>query len=148
MTTSPDQCAQAVLEVTPIVIRVIRTQMRQNRAPALTVPQFRALVFVQDNDGSSLSQVAEYVGLTLPSTSTLVNGLVKRRLVTRQTHATDRRRMTLSLTTQGRQMLVAARQCTQTYLAEQLAQVPEAERTTINKAMALLNQIFTQVSPE
>lgn len=147
MSSSADHCAEAVLEVTPIVIRVIRTKMRQNRAPALTVPQFRALVFVKDNEGVSLSQVAEYVGLTLPSTSTLVDGLVKRRVLTRQTHPTDRRRLTLTLTAQGRQMLQAARLNTQTYLAEQLADMPEADRATITQAMALLKQVFGNLSP-
>lgn len=147
MSISSEQCAEAVLEVTPIVIRVIRTKMRQNRAPALTVPQFRALVFVKDNEGVSLSQVAEYVGLTLPSTSTLVDGLVKRGLLTRETHPTDRRRLTLTMTSSGRQMWLAARRNTQNYLAEQLAKVPEADRAAITQAMGLLKQVFGTLTP-
>jgi DNA-binding MarR family transcriptional regulator len=121
--------------------------MRQSRAPALTVPQFRALVFVSDNQGASLSQVAENVGLTPPSTSTLVNGLVKRRYLSRQTHPVDRRRLTLALTPAGRQMLQAARQTTQAYLARHLAQVTEADRATVVGAMAILRQVFATVLP-
>jgi DNA-binding MarR family transcriptional regulator len=121
--------------------------MRQNRAPALTVPQFRALAFIESKDGVSLSQVAEFVGLTLPSTSTLVDGLVKRGLITRETHPTDRRRLTLTLTTTGRQMMQAARKHTQAYLAEQLERVPDADRATITRAMALLKQVFDNLSP-
>ncbi len=147
MTISSDQCAQAVLEVTPVVIHIIRTQMRQNRAPALTVPQFRTLIFVRDHEGASLSQVADYVGLTLPSTSTLVDGLVKRRFLTRQTHPTDRRRLTLALTAQGRQMLQAARECTQAYLADQLAHLPASDQATIETAMLLLKEVFGTVTP-
>lgn len=147
MSSSSEQCAEAVLEVTPIVIRVIRNKMRQNRAPALTVPQFRTLAFVQSKEGVSLSQVAEFIGLTLPSTSTLVDGLVKRGLVTRETHPTDRRRLTLTVTPTGRQLMQAARKHTQEYLAEQLERMPEADQATITSAMALLKQVFDNLSP-
>jgi DNA-binding MarR family transcriptional regulator len=142
MTITIEQTAQSVLEVTPIVIRVIRAQMRGSRAPVLTVPQFRALLFVDNNTGASLSQVAEHVGLTLPSTSALVTGLVQRRYLNRHVHPDDRRRMTLALTAGGRQMLQTARQNTQAYLARQLAGVSEAERETVLCAMAVLKHIF------
>jgi hypothetical protein len=65
MTTSADKSAHELLEVVPIVIRVIRAQMRRHRSLALTVPQFRALVFIGDNPGTSLSQVAEFSDLEL-----------------------------------------------------------------------------------
>ena len=53
------------------------------------------------NQGASLSEVAEHVGLTLPSVSKMVDGLVTRGLLTRATDPGDRRRLTLSLTPAG-----------------------------------------------
>lgn len=147
MPTSADKPAHEVLEVVPIVIRVIRAQMRRHRSLALTVPQFRALVFIGDHAGTSLSQVAEFVGITLPSTSTLVDGLVQRKLVTRQSAKGDRRRVTLNLTARGQQDIAEAREHTQDYLAEHLATLPEAERTTVTQAMGILRRVFAATTP-
>ena len=105
MPTSPDVCAQEILEVVPAVMRTIRAELRRHRMADLTVPQFRTLAFIDHKADASLSDVAEHIGLTLPSMSKIVDGLVVRKLVTRQTHPTDRRRMTLALTTRGQTAL-------------------------------------------
>src|SRR5512137_2718402 len=105
MHTSPDICAQEILEVVPAVMRIIRAEMRRHRTADLSVPQFRTLAFIDRNVAASLSDVAEHIGLTLPSMSKIVDGLVMRKLVTRQTHPTDRRRMTLALTPRGQTAL-------------------------------------------
>ncbi len=148
MTVTPDTSAQAVLEVVPLVMRTIRTEMRQHRAVDLSVPQFRTLAFVDRNPGASLSGAAEHIGLTLPSMSKIVDGLVARRLVIRETHPEDRRRMTLALTKNGQAALAAARKATRDCLAESLAALSDAERTTIVKAMESLRLVFSQESRE
>ncbi len=86
MTTSPDACAQEILDVVPVVMRSIRAEMRRHRTADLSVPQFRTLAFIDRNADASLSDVAEHIGLTLPSMSKIVEGLVVRKFVTRQTH--------------------------------------------------------------
>src|SRR5512136_939151 len=110
MMTSPETCAQEILEVVPLVMRTIRAEMRRHRTADLSVPQFRTLAFIDRNVDASLSDVAEHIGLTLPSMSKIVDGLVTRKLVTRQTAAEDRRRMMLALTTRGRSALQASRE--------------------------------------
>ncbi len=135
-------CAHEVLEVVPIVTRVIRTQMRGHRSPALTVPQFRTLIFVESHPGTSLSQVAEYVGITRPSMSVLVDGLVQRRFITRESSKGDRRRVTLNVTGRGKQVIRGARQHTQAYLAEHLDALTEADRETVTQAMCILRSVF------
>jgi DNA-binding MarR family transcriptional regulator len=142
MTTSADRCAQEVLEVVPAVLRSIRSTMRSQRSPALSVPQFRALVFIGAQPASTLSRVAEHVGLTRPSASVLVDGLVKRRLMRRNPHPTDRRCVTLDLTQAGRAAVSQAQRRTQAFLAERLAGLPEAQRETIVQAMRFLHPLF------
>lgn len=143
MTASADQCAREVLEVVPLVIRVIRAQMRRYRSPALSVPQFRALVHIEANPGASLSQAAEHIGITLPSASVLVDGLVQRNLVSREPHSGDRRRVTLTLTQRGKQTLQQSKENTQAFLAERLATLTEAERTKVAQAMHTLRDVFS-----
>ena len=143
MSVSPGDCAHEVLDVVPLVMRTIRTQMRQHRAVDLSVPQFRTLSYVDRNSGASLSAVAEQIGLTLPSMSKIVDGLVARKLVSRQTHRDDRRRMTLALTERGRSVLEASREATRNCLAQALGNLSGADRSTITAAMNLLRPIFT-----
>jgi len=143
MTTSPDACAQEILEVVPAVMRVIRAEMRRHRMADLSVPQFRTLAFIDHNADASLSNVAENIGLTLPSMSKIVDGLVVRKFVTRQTSTTDRRRMTLALTARGLTALQASRDATRACLAEDLAGLTERQRDTIAHAMEILRPVFT-----
>jgi DNA-binding MarR family transcriptional regulator len=142
MSTSADQVAQRVLEVVPVVMRAVRAEMRRQRAADLSIPQFRALAFLNRNAGASLSDVAEHIGLTLPSMSKLIDNLVARKLVTRQMHAGDRRYVTLALTARGRATLEHALESTQAYLAEQFAALPDAERAVIARAMELMRPLF------
>lgn len=143
MSTSPDVCAQEILEVVPAVMRAIRAEMRRHRTADLSVPQFRTLAFIDRQADASLSDVAEHIGLTLPSMSKIVEGLVARKLVTRQTHVTDRRRMMLALTARGQTALQTSREATRACLAEDLAGLTERQRETIGQAMVILRPVFT-----
>ncbi len=143
MPTSPEACAQTVLEVVPVVMRTIRAELRRHRAADLSVPQFRTLAFIDRQSDASLSDVAEHIGLTLPSMSKIVEGLVVRKLVTRQTHPTDRRRMTLTLTARGQTALQSSRAATRACLAEDLAALSDRQRDAVTQALEILRPIFT-----
>ncbi|MGB8991903.1 MAG: MarR family transcriptional regulator [Desulfobaccales bacterium] len=142
MFTSPDECARQVLEAVPMVMRTIRTEMRSHRGSDLSVPQFRVLVYLHRHEGASLSDIAEHLGLTLPSMSKMIDGLVARQLVTRQMDPGDRRRVTLAATALGRTAMQSAYKATESRLAERLAALPASERHTILKAMQVLESIF------
>jgi DNA-binding MarR family transcriptional regulator len=142
MTAEPDDCARKVLDTVPVVMRAIRAEMRKRRAPGLSVPQFRALIFLNRHKGASLSDVAGHVGLTLPSMSRMIDGLVARKLVARQMDVDDRRRVALTLTALGRGAMRSAYESTQARLAERLAALPAPDRTTILKAMQALASTF------
>lgn len=141
---SLDESAREVLDVVPLAMRVIRKQLRKHSAQLLSVPQFRTLLFISRNKGVSLSDVTEHIGLTLPSMSALVDGLVARNYVMRRTHQDDRRRMTLTLTERGETALQSARKKTQEYLKERLSRLSETERVTVVSGMGILRQVFSE----
>jgi DNA-binding MarR family transcriptional regulator len=143
MHTPPDICAQEILEVVPAVMRIIRAEMRRHRTADLSVPQFRTLAFIDRNADASLSDVAEHIGLTLPSISKIVDGLVTRKLVARRMHPTDRRRMTLTLTARGQTALQSSRAATRACLAEDLAALSDRQREIVTQALEILRPIFT-----
>src|SRR3954464_6957498 len=86
-------CAGLLLETVPLVMGAVRLLIHQIDNPDLTVPQFRAMTFVQRHSAVSLSDAAEFLGMTLPSASKMVDQLVKRRLVDRGNDVQDRRRI-------------------------------------------------------
>jgi DNA-binding MarR family transcriptional regulator len=140
--TTPDECARELLEVTPEVMRTVRGQMRRCRTADLSVPEFRTLGFLRRRTGASLTDVAHHIGVTLPSMSKLMDGLVARKLVTREFDAADRRRVTLALTARGSAILQTAHAATQACLAEMLSALLPAERRTIVQAMRVLRPLF------
>lgn len=148
MQPSVDECANEVLEVVPLMMRLIRSQMRSHRTPDLSVPQFRALAFLERHEGASLSDVAGHMGLSLPSMSKLIDGLVTRGLVARQTSFNDRRCLTLALTASGRSTLEVARQGAVSYLKEQVATLSPAERAIIVQAMQILRRVAAKAAGE
>ena len=141
--SSVGDCAHEVLDGVPTVFRVIRTEFRKYGAKEMSVPQYRTLAFVYRNEGASLSEVTDHIGLTLPTMSALVDGLVARGLVNRRTDPNDRRRMTLTLTESGRARLQSARAATVAYLEEKLRQLPASDRATVTLAMRILTELFT-----
>lgn len=143
MSVSVDECAHEVLEMTPLIMRAIRAEMRRQRGLDLSVPQFRTLAYLSYYQGASLSDAAEFIGLTLPSMSKLVDGLVARQLVTRELAASDRRRVTLALTPAGQATFQATRAATQAFLARRLAELPAEERAVVTQAMQILRPLFT-----
>jgi MarR family transcriptional regulator for hemolysin len=132
------------MEVVPPTMRAIREQLRRHRTEFLSVPQFRTLLFINRKKGASLSQVADAIGLTLPSMSALIDGLVKRNFVSRRTHTGDRRRMDLALTQRGEIILESARKATQQYLKDRLSSLSEEDRGTVVKGLEVLRGIFTE----
>jgi DNA-binding MarR family transcriptional regulator len=138
--------AGILLKVVPRVMRTVRTDMRSFRDHSLSVPQFRTLGFIHRNSGTSLSQAAEHIGLTLPAMSRLVEGLVNRQLLVRQRHPDDRRRITLDLTARGHSIWVSAREFTQVSLSGKLSALSPKEHATISHAMTILGRIFARDS--
>jgi DNA-binding MarR family transcriptional regulator len=147
MPATSKETANELLEVVPAVMRTVRSKMRESGARNLSVPQFRALGFIARNQRTSLSDVAEHIGLTLPSMSKLVDGLVERKLVLRANHPADRRRIMLELTGRGRTLWQSAREATQASLAERLSALSESECAAIMRAMRILHPLFTHKRP-
>ncbi len=142
MIVASDKAARELLEVIPVIMKDIRSEMRSRRPHDLTVPQFRTLAFVDRNEGASLSAVANHMGLTLPSTSRLVDGLIARGMLTREDNPADRRRLKLGVTNHGLTILETSRRGTLTYLANKIASLSAEDMEVIAKAMKAMRSVF------
>ena len=101
-------CARQILEVLPRAMDLLRFEMRQEAVEGLSVPQFRVLAFLDRNPGTSLSSVAEFVGVANATASSMVDRLVRRGLVLREGNPRERRRIMLELTREGASLLEGA----------------------------------------
>src|SRR5947209_5991783 len=143
---SDDVCAAEVLDAVPVVMAVIRGQMRKHRS-GLTVPQFRTLYFVSTAAGHSLSDVADFIGLSLPAMSRMVDGLVEKRLRVRRTCDDGRRHVRLSLTRLGESTLHEARQLAQAHLTDLMRPLTPEQRGKVIEVMHLLRGVFAPDLP-
>jgi DNA-binding MarR family transcriptional regulator len=107
-----------------------------------TVPQFRALLYVDRHAGANLSAVADFLGLTLPSASRLIDQMVKHDLLMRQLDPEDRRRMTLRMTPRGVVLLKNAQDAMRRQLASILDTLADAEIAVLERALGLLHVSF------
>jgi len=116
--------------------------MRGHRS-GLTVPQFRTLCYVDSSTGSTLSEVADFIGLSLPAMSRLVDGLAEKGLIKRRACHDDRRLVRLSLTPSGQSAIRGARALAQTKLAEVVCRLRPLEQNSLVGAMRMVREIFT-----
>jgi len=136
------ECAALVIETALLTLRTIRREMRSDLPMDVSLPQFRVLAYLAHHEGASLSDLADHIGLTLPSMSKAVDALVKRDFVKREASPDDRRRVTLCLTPGGLQAFHAAADATQARVAEMLASLTGKQRSKIAKAMRVLRTVF------
>jgi DNA-binding MarR family transcriptional regulator len=132
------------MDVIPLVMGCIRTEMRSQGTRGLSVPQFRTLVFLYRNKGASLSEVANNIGLTLPSASKIIDALAIWKLVIRTVLPGDRRYISLRLSKQGRATFEKARYVAEASLAQRIATLSPVQQTMVYDTMQALRLVFAQ----
>jgi DNA-binding MarR family transcriptional regulator len=136
-----EDCALQVLDAVPPVIWFIRREMRAYRK-GLSLPQFRALALIHRRPSASVSAVADHLGVSLPTASRLVQGLVEQGLLARKACADDRRQLSLAIAPAGQTVLQTAWSATQNRLTDQLRSLSPVQRQSIAQAMGALKEVF------
>ena len=147
LVVSTSDAAAQLVEIIPLIMRRIRSEMHLRTMPGLSVPQFRTLHYLMGHPQASLSELAEFLGLSLPSTSKLVQKLVTQKIVTRR-GAADRRRVCLSLTERGRTASALAHLETRQQLAANLQHLSPEELETVTNALSILRRAFAKGSAD
>jgi DNA-binding MarR family transcriptional regulator len=141
-TTLSETCATTLMETVPLLMQVIRADMRAIGATTLSVPQFRTLAFLDRHSGASLSDLADHLGVTAATASATVERLVQQNYVQRISHPQERRKVVLSLTEVGLQHLQQARSQTRRQIAALLDRLSEDQLLQIDQSLRSLQQIF------
>ena len=143
----PDAQAAAtqVMRVLPQVMDAMRRAMRSQLDGPLTVPQFRALNFIDREAGCSLGAVASFLGVTPATASAMVDRLVRAGHLRAEGDATDRRRTTLRLCPSGLAVLKRMRRQTRDDLAQALAGRSPTELQSLADGLQVLEAAFDHV---
>lgn len=135
-------CAVDVFEALPGIMSAIRKGMRRNIRDGLSVPQFRCLAFIDRNAGTSVSEVTAFLGVTMPTTSAMVERLANAGYLVSTTAPEDRRRSMLSISPAGRALLKRMRTGAQSDVAQALSPLSPEQLLTLRDAIVLLKQSF------
>jgi DNA-binding MarR family transcriptional regulator len=115
--------------------------MREGRPESISVPQFRALVYIRRHPGTDLSAVADQVGTSLPAASELVARLVRQQMVLRETDPASRRRIRLTLSQAGLAVLETAELRTTEWLERVLGSLDEARLAALADGLRALRDV-------
>lgn len=93
----------------------------------LTMAQLKALFTIDREPGTTVSGLSERLGIKPPAASLLVDKLVRARLVVRQAHSGDGRRVVLLLTPRGAALATRLRHGSQSRLEGWIGQLSDSE---------------------
>lgn len=123
-------------------MRCIHAEVRQQKSTCLTIPQLRSLDFLKTNAGVSLAELADYLGISSASASTMIERLVQKELVTRTVDPNLKRQVILNLTASGEEHLQQVLQETSDRLADKLEQITLEQILQLINGLGELHQIF------
>lgn len=134
----------ALVELMPRImgsIAIARLHTKERNAIDLTFNQYRALRLIHDQGECSVNALAGRLGIAQSTTSQLVDRLVRARLVRREPHAADRRRMAVALTPTGRRMMeLRTRSIKEAYLRI-FSLLTEAQRRKFERAFRDFHEV-------
>ena len=103
MTKHPSRDVAYVVSLFFAVRRIMRTELAKGKElDPSTWPMIETMKCIADHDKPKMKDIADYLSITAPSATSLVNGLVKSGFVTSDTDRYDRRTSRIMLTTKGK----------------------------------------------
>lgn len=125
----------------PSVLRLAR-RLRQMRDESfeLTSNQLSAMSVLLNHGDQTMGELASLELVQPPSMTRIVNNLEERGFVARGT-TQDKRRCVVTLTDEGKQILLANRRRRDAWLARRVAELDSEEREVLRKATAILEKV-------
>jgi DNA-binding MarR family transcriptional regulator len=126
----------------PSVMRLAR-RLRQMRDDSvdLNSNQLSAMAVLLNSGDLLMGELAAAEKVRPPSMTRIVNGLETRGYVARRPHPDDRRQCLVTLSDEGRKILLANRRRRDEWLAVRIAQLAPAEREVLREAIGILEKV-------
>jgi DNA-binding MarR family transcriptional regulator len=127
-----ETCGLRILMSLRRIIRAVDIySSKLNSEFKITAPQLICLYSIGQEDGMTLSELADKVNLGNSTVNGIVDRLEEKGFLTRTRSETDRRRVILSITSRGMDVAKSAPVLLQDRLASSLRQLPDLEQAAI-----------------
>lgn len=137
-------CAANIMTVVPAVTRFLRAELRRHGHPQFSLSQLRVLYFLNRRPQASLSEVADYLDVTRPTMSAMIERLVQRGIVARVDDPQERRRVALTLTAAGTAELDQVYGAAIASVAQRLAGLSDDQIAQVMAGLAILEGVFAE----
>lgn len=136
MPTDAHQIARAVARM--------NRRLRQERQSDLTPTQLSVLGSVRRLGSATPSAIAARERVQPPSITRTLTSLAEAGMIVREPHPDDGRQVLISVSDDGARVIDEENSRRDLWLAQRLAELTSAERTTLREAAALLERLATR----
>ena len=137
----PAHATSELIDVVSLVTQAFWAELRRS-GETIEISQWSTLKRISRSP-CTMSELARYKGVGLPTISKSIDMLVRRGLVERWVDKADRRQTLVRLTPAGRKLLHSCRKALEAFLDKRLASLTEAERDAIDHSLQLVRQVLT-----
>jgi DNA-binding MarR family transcriptional regulator len=125
-----------------LVLQRVARRIRNNRSDeSLGDSQMGVLFLLEKHGDASPSSLAEHERVSPPSMNRTLNGLEERGLVRRTPSLDDARKVSVSITDQGRDLIRETRRLRTAWFSRQLAGLDPDERAALEAVIPILRRI-------
>jgi DNA-binding MarR family transcriptional regulator len=121
--------------------RRLRVERQAEGLVSLSDTQLAALAVLEKHAAMTPGELAEHEKVQPPSMTRVIAVLEERHLVMRAPHPTDRRQVVLTVTEEGRALVVQARRRRDAWLAKRLKELTPDERAVLRAAAPVLEKL-------
>jgi len=132
-----------LIELVFTLSRITREGVEE-RSNSLSYIQFQTLSFLLRQKNPTMREVSKHIHITAPSTTILINNLVRMKLVSRINDESDRRMIRLILTTSGREELEKGFLVAKKHLANIFSKLSKKDREDFVRVLTKLSELFNQ----
>jgi DNA-binding MarR family transcriptional regulator len=121
--------------------RRLRVERQAEGLTSLSDTQLAALAVLESHAAMTPGELADHEKVQPPSMTRVISVLEERKLVMRAPHPTDRRQVVLTVTEDGRALVLQARRRRDAWLAKRLKELSAEERAVLRAAAPVLEKL-------
>ena len=128
------------------ILRVEEQSLQNRITDGLTITEVHTIVAVGYRESNPMNVVASRLDVTLATLNSAINKLAKKGYVKRERSSSDKRKMLISLTVEGRKVYRAHRLFHKEMVEEALSNLTEEEERILAKSLGKVKVFFDQAA--
>ena len=136
--------ASQLMEISPLMIRILRTHLHKAALGVLTHSQYRILANIF-RGLDTVTQIALHHGVSQPTMTKTVNLMVEKKWLEKRAGSTDARQMHLKMTALGLKTFLNVKKQAQNSISQQLSVLSSQDLSVLNKSITQLLPLMHQL---